>query len=161
MASVIVSLAALHHPWPIQTVLSLEGNLTARDAYFSGSAADYSDSGSFFEAFLKKLSGMAEDDPILERYGQSVSEADPEALWQLGCDSAAFSQRFVPGDLLAVVPKTWYFYNPENCDPLSLTWLKTHDLQRTLLPGASHWPSIDQSEQLAEAILAALDVLQA
>ena len=47
VASIIASLAAREPDCPITTILSLEGNITAEDAYFSGSAADYDDPNSF------------------------------------------------------------------------------------------------------------------
>lgn len=156
VASVIVSLAALRHPWPIDTVLSLEGNLTRRDGYFSATAADHASADTFFTAFYSRLTAMSQRDPIFQRYQQMITSADPIALWQLGCDAAAFSQRIVPGDLLAAVPQAWYFYNPDNCDPVSLRWLESSGLQRTILEGASHWPTIDQPDLLAQALLTAL-----
>lgn len=159
IASIIVSLAALQHPWPIDTVLSLEGNLTEKDGYFSATAADYASPEAFVDAFSKQLAAMATDNPTLARYRQKVALADPRALWQLGRDSAAFSQQRVPGNLLVAVPKVWYFYNPDNCDPGSVRWLKHRALPNTVLPGASHWASLDQPDHLAAAMLQALSRL--
>ncbi len=59
VASIIGSLAARRAGSPIRRLVSLEGNLTAADAYFSGSAAGYPDPGSFRAAFLARLDALA------------------------------------------------------------------------------------------------------
>ncbi len=62
VASVIASLAARHPDSGIHTIISLEGNLTAADAYFSGMAADYENPIAFHDAFLVRLDEMAQSD---------------------------------------------------------------------------------------------------
>jgi len=157
VASIIASLAARKPGSPISTIVSLEGNITADDAYFSGTAADYESPESFREAFLDRLAGMAETDPIIARYRDRVVKADPLALWQLGCDARRFSDIHVPGELLQEAAHVCYFYNPENCPDSTVTWLESARFERSLLPGASHWPTIDQPELLAARMLDALE----
>lgn len=156
VASIIASLAAGVAGSPITTILSLEGNLTAADAYFSGTAADYDDPGSFREAFLPRLEEMSRVDPIIDRYRDAVADADPLALWQLGKDARRFSDANHPGEVLRAAADVTYFYNPANCPQSTLDWLRDNPLKRMLLPGASHWPTIDQPEQLAQKMMAAL-----
>ena len=156
LASVIASLAARRPGSPIDTIISLEGNLTASDAYFSGTAADYADPDSFRQAFLGRLNAMARVQPIIRRYRNIVGRADPKALWELGCDARRFSETEVPGDVLSETKNTWYLYNPDNCPPATLAWLGDHPINAVEMPGASHWASVDQPDRLAETILKAL-----
>ena len=156
VASIIASLAAGKIGSPIQTIFSLEGNLTAEDAYFSGTAADYGSAESFHAAFLLRLNTLAKDQPIMERYRAAVTEADPIALWQLGCDTRRFSEQNVPGEILIACAETVYFYNPVNLPEASLEWLHSHDVRRVRLSNASHWASVDQPAQLAEKLTAEL-----
>lgn len=156
VASIVASMAATRPQNIITTVFSLEGNLTEADAYYSGSAAEYGDPNEFKTAFLTRLANMADGDPIITRYRSIVENADPQALWQLGCDARAFSKKHVPGELLMKVANTRYFYNPANCPVETLDWLKQHPIPRTRLEGASHCPTIDQPELTANAIVRAL-----
>ena len=156
VASIIASLAARRHGSPIDTILSLEGNLTASDAYFSGTAADYADPRQFRDAFLRRLDDMADSRPIFRRYREIVGRADPQALWDLGCDARRFSQAHVPGELLRETDTVWYLYNPDNCPPSTLEWLRGNPINTIKMDGASHWPSVDQPDRLAQNILDAL-----
>ena len=156
VASIIASFAVQADDSPLNTVLSLEGNITAEDAYFSGMAADYPDPESFRVAFLSRLDQLAENDPIMARYRREVEHADRHALWTLGCDARRFSNRIEPGLVLMAAPRMHYFYNPDNCPEPTLERLEAHDIPCTALKGASHWASLDQPVALADAILAAL-----
>jgi pimeloyl-ACP methyl ester carboxylesterase len=152
VASIIASLAAQLPDCPLNTILSLEGNLTAEDAYFSGTAANYDSPVDFRAAFLERLDKMAADNPVIARYRERVSQADPPALWQLGSDARRFSDRNIPGEVLSKAAQVTYFYNPDNCPEATLRWLDDNPMDRVLLEGASHWPSVDQPHMLAERI---------
>ena len=156
LGSVIASLAARRRPAAIDRIVSLEGNLTAEDAYFSGTAADQRNAADFLMAFLRRLDDMAKAQPVVARYRRVVAEADPQALWELGCDARRFSEAFVPGDVLAETPEVWYLYNPENCPAETLEWLQSSPFKRLRMDGATHWKSVDQPDLLAEKILRTL-----
>jgi pimeloyl-ACP methyl ester carboxylesterase len=158
VASIIASLAALREGSPIEVILSLEGNLTAEDAYFSGTAASYDTPAAFRSAFLARLAEMADDQPIIARYHDVVEKADPIALWQLGKDAHEFSQDHVPGEVLARAANATYLFNPANLPMPSLCWLNDHDMRRIELQRASHWASIDKPDLLAESIMSALSI---
>ncbi|WP_162917425.1 alpha/beta fold hydrolase [Dongia deserti] len=159
VASIIASLATRPAPSPIETILSLEGNLTAEDAYFSGTAADFASAHEFRQAFLTRLDRLVEDHPIIARYRSVVAKADPTALWELGCEARRFSAVCVPGEVLIESAKACYLYNPANCPEATLEWLRTHPIPALRLEGASHWPSLDQPHLVARSILEALTLL--
>ena len=156
VASIIASLAAGRADSPVETIISLEGNLTAEDAYFSGTAADYDDAEAFKTAFLARLDEMAETQPVVRRYAETVQRADPQALWELGCDARRFSETHIPGEVLRRAVDAIYLYNPDNCAPTSLAWLARSAMKAVILEGASHWPSVDQPQILAQRMLEAL-----
>lgn len=156
VASIIASVAATQSGSPIKLILSLEGNLTPEDAYFSGTAAQYTSPEAFRAAFLTRLDQMIPDTPVIARYRAVVEKADPNALWELGCDAHAFSSQHCPGTVLKQAARAVYLFNPDNLPESSLAWLETHDLEREVLPGATHWASVDQPELLLEKIVKAI-----
>ncbi len=156
LGSVVVSLAASEPGSPISRIVSLEGNLTAEDAYFSGTASEYADATSFRAAFLARLDELGASDPIVARYRRVVARADPRALWELGNDAHRFSSAQVPGKVLAAAARTTYVYDPANCSERSVAWLQESDLEQLVCHGASHWMSVDEPEVLAAHLLAEL-----
>jgi pimeloyl-ACP methyl ester carboxylesterase len=155
VASIIASLAAQRRGSPIDTIVSLEGNLTGDDAYFSGKAAAFVNAADFHTAFLARLAELALSDRNIERYRAAVESADAQALWELGVDAHAFSHASTPGEVLAQTQRVIYLYNPANMVSASLAWLEQSDLQRVPLPHASHWKCFDQPELLAEVVIRA------
>ncbi|MEM7707482.1 MAG: alpha/beta hydrolase [Pseudomonadota bacterium] len=156
VASIIASLATTRADSPLHTVVSLEGNLTAEDAYFSGSAGDFSEPQAFREAFLERLGQLAASTPEVARYREQVAQADPKALWELGCNARSFSESQHPGELLASAPAAVYLYNPDNLSKPSQAWLASRGLPRLVLDHATHWKSVDQPALLAGKIVEGL-----
>jgi len=152
VASIIASLAARIADSPITTILSLEGNLTAEDAYYSGTAANYESPNEFRLAFLSRLAEMAKNQSTIVRYRAIVETADPQALWELGRDAHRFSQEIVAGDFLIQSAKVVYLYNIENVPSASQEWLKTNDIPQVEMKHATHWPSFDNPAMLAEKL---------
>lgn len=157
VASIIASLAAQEADCPITTILSLEGNITAQDAYFSGSAAKYDDPYIFRSAFLARLEEMSKSQPMIARYCRVVSKADPIALWELGNDAHHFSSKQVPGEVLVSAANVVYLYNPDNCPKSSRKWLNENSVRQVVLDNATHWKSVDQPVLLADNIMSALE----
>ena len=133
LGSITASLAAARTTPQVHTVISIEGNLTPEDAYFSGSAARYGSAVEFRTAFLSRLDDMADESPVVSRYRHQVAKADPRSLWELGCDAHEFSATRSPGDVLSnAAPRVHYLYNPANTPAATIRWLETHQLPRTL-----------------------------
>ncbi|MEO1648665.1 MAG: alpha/beta hydrolase [Pseudomonadota bacterium] len=152
VASIIASLAARTEGSPLNHVISLEGNLTAEDAYFSGRAAEHVTAASFRDWFLPRLTKKCKGDPILARYAEEVAKADPKALWELGCDAKRFSDQEHPGETLRGAGRVTYIFNPDNCPESSVAWLSESGINSVQLPGASHWPTLDKPNALSRKI---------
>ena len=99
---------------------------------------------------------MAKEAPIIRRYRQSVSQAEPLALWQLGIDARRFSSDCVPGDVLNAAARVVYLYNPQNCPDSTLQWLDDSKMERIVMENATHWASVDQPGMLADKIVEVL-----
>lgn len=157
VGSIVASLAASAPGSQIRSVLSIEGNLTLADAYFSGSAAKYSSAALFREAFLARLDDMATDNPTISRYRHQVALADPQSIWELGTDTHRWSQVYHPGEVLtSSATDIHYLYNRANTPADSLEWLADQTIPQHELDGASHWKAVDQPDLMAHHLLAAL-----
>ena len=154
VASVVAAEAAHLPGGMIERIVSLEGNLTAKDAYFSGTAADYADPLAFRTAFLARLDELGADDLIVRGYRSRAATADAGAMWRLGCDARAYSDRHHPGERLQSAASVTYVLNRANCAAVSLGWLDASDLATHELPGASHWPTIDRTEDVLSILRA-------
>ncbi|MCF8517895.1 MAG: alpha/beta hydrolase [Rhodobacteraceae bacterium] len=155
VASIIASVA-LAKEHTLRMILSVEGNITADDAYFSGTAAEYDDPAAFRAAFLERLALKAQTSAIFARYHDNVAKADPQALWQLGRDARRFSDTRHPGEVLVAAGKVCYLYDVPNCPESTLAWLHAHAVDMRRLTGASHWPSVDVPDRLAAECIAAI-----
>lgn len=159
VASIIASIA-LGKDSPLEMILSMEGNITIEDAYFSGTAADYDDPATFHTAFLTRMAEKAKASPIFARYHDNVAKADQRALWHLGRDARRFSETRHPGEVLIASGRVSYFYDDPNCPQSTLDWLRSHDIDARRLAGASHWPSIDVPDLLSAECLGAITGLR-
>lgn len=148
VGSIIAAEAAHLSNGSIECIVSLEGNLTAEDAYFSGTAANYSDAASFRTAFVQRLTKLTTEDPIIKGYESRVAMADTQSMWRLGCDAKRYSDNHHPGERLQSAASVSYILNRSNCAEASLRWLDQSNLDVHELPGASHWPTIDRAEDV-------------
>ncbi|GHH25276.1 hypothetical protein GCM10008023_38450 [Sphingomonas glacialis] len=78
----------IRHPGRFTALLSIEGNLTSEDAYFSGQATGFADPDAFKRVFVTSIRDMATRDPAMGRYATAVAGADALAMWRLGRDAA-------------------------------------------------------------------------
>jgi pimeloyl-ACP methyl ester carboxylesterase len=159
VGSIVASLAADAPDSSIDTVISIEGNLTPADAYFSGSAAQFESPDEFHAAFLARLSEMAADDEVVRRYRDQAAIADSTSIWEMGSDTHHFSRKQSPGEVLArSAEHVHYLYNPDKTPDDSIQWLREHELAATILEGTTHWPTVDQPNLIANTILDCLGI---
>jgi hypothetical protein len=128
-------------------LFSIEGNLTADDAYFSGRAADFDDPVLFKQRFLDDIWSLAQTRAILRRFHAAAVSADPLAMWALGRDAKRMSIRDAPGQA----------YRCANTTETARYWVSKSDIDQLQFAGASHWPMVDQPHETARAIASFFD----
>lgn len=133
-------------------LFSIEGNLTAEDAYFSGRAADFDDPGEFKRRFLEDIRQMAQTRPVFRRYFDALLAADPTAMWNLGRDARRLSVGDEPGRAYSRVRPSLYYWSAENTTESSRRWIEQSGLDHRKFTNASHWPMVDQPAATASAI---------
>ena len=141
-------------------IFSIEGNLTAADAYFSGKAAEHDAARSFKSAMLDAIWQRATTTPILRRYHAALTIADAEAMWRLGRDAKRITIADDPGQALksATVPKL-YYWSRANTPDSSIACLAGGHVPEEHFHDASHWPPVDAPEATAAALARFFDPL--
>ncbi|WP_433323040.1 alpha/beta fold hydrolase [Spirillospora sp. CA-294931] len=120
-------------------LMSLEGNLTAEDAYFSGQAADHPDPASFKAAFAARVREMVAEGRVPASYAESVEAADAASMWALGRDARALGD--APGTRYRdLATGTLYLWAASTTPPATRHYLERHDLPRLQLAVEHHWP---------------------
>lgn len=156
MASIIAVRTAKMLNCSPKLVISIEGNLTLADAFFSGQAANFDEPHSFYTSFLSKIVEMSKRDEVFHRYSCSLRFADAKTLWTLG-RSVVNNQN--PGnDFLSLTCPSIYYWDPLSSTEDSKRFLTEHSLRQRKLESLGHWPMIKASSQFYAAV--EQDVLQ-
>jgi pimeloyl-ACP methyl ester carboxylesterase len=138
-------------------VFSIEGNLTAADAYLSGlatacdTALEYRDR---LRARVRTLAEQASDGPreALSRYHEALGQAAPEPLWRIARSAAAASRGDALGEeYRALEVPTFYYWSRENTPEATRAYLASHALHGAEFAGG-HWPMIERPEETARAV---------
>jgi pimeloyl-ACP methyl ester carboxylesterase len=141
-------------------LFSIEGNLTAEDAYFSGRAAEFHDAYLFKQRFLDDLWNMAQTQQILRRYYATAVFADPVAMWELGRDARLYSCANASGDAYRRVQPSLYYWSSESTTAMTKSWIVGSGLPHREFGDASHWPMIDRPIEVAHAIASFFESLR-
>jgi pimeloyl-ACP methyl ester carboxylesterase len=143
-------------------VVSIEGNLTDEDTYFSRLTNQYEAPGKFYTALQERIAGqiagLKDDDDEREallRYRASVRLADPETLWDLGKSGVeATGDTRGAESFLALPCRRSYYWGGASPSPKSRDLLADWPaaIERREFPGAGHWLMITQNRQLYAAL---------
>lgn len=119
-------------------VVSVEGNLTSADAYFSGQAINYSSPYDFYHDFTQSIFDLVNRGDVPMSYYASLHFADPKTLWTLGKSTQEYRE---PGtDFKRLACPTVYYWDDETLSRESKEFLVANDLNNRKMKGLGHWP---------------------
>lgn len=154
LGAVICTHVAQQHPGRIAALVSIEGNLTEADAYYSGQATKHETGAGFKQAFLRQVFEMAGEGEALQRYYASVHLAHPEAMMQWGQASAQFSKASVVGrEFKALACPTLYYWGAKSTPEPTQRYIQSEAIVNKRFEGSGHWPMIDQPDRCAQDVL--------
>lgn len=145
-------------------LFSIEGNLTAADAYFSGLARQFEVPSQFREHLLARIRALADSGDssrrdAWHRYHANLARAAPENLWRIGRAAEAASRNDALGEeYQALRVPTLYYWSPDNTPRETQTYIHNHALRHAVFTGG-HWPMIDQPDATARQIRAFFEPL--
>jgi len=140
---------------PPELLVSIEGNLTEVDAYFSGQALNYSDPQMFVDSFSKNVLDLVMDGKVPMSYYSSLQFADSRTLWKMGQSTQKYK---TPGlDLLQLKCPVKYYWSEESLSKESKAFLLRYNIENFQFQGLGHWPMLASPitfyKQLSEDIL--------
>jgi pimeloyl-ACP methyl ester carboxylesterase len=138
-------------------LFSIEGNLTAEDAYFSGRAADFDDPLTFKQRLLDDIWTMAQEQVPLRRYFASAVLADPRAMWELGRDARRRSVDDTPGRAYQRIGPSLYYWSQTSTVEATRLRIAQSGIAQREFTDAGHWPMVDKPDDTAAAISAFFD----
>ncbi len=149
-AAITATRAALLLDSPPDLVISVEGNLTLADAFFSGQAAKFDEPEPFYAWFRGQIVERARQDEIFRRYACSLQFADPRTLWTLGRSVLGYPE---PGRaFLSLSCPSVYYWDPASTTDAAKEFLAGHDLRQRKLEGLGHWPMVSSPSQFYAAV---------
>ncbi len=124
----------------IKAVVSVEGNLTNDDSYYSGWAGQYEDGEQFKQDFKELLQNKAKDRPEFEHYFVSATMAHPAAMLVLGKGSKEYTNNNDAGDrFLSLSCPTLYIWGDIDTPLITQKYIKENILFNYLFKGNTHW----------------------
>ena len=131
-------------------VISVEGNLTLSDAYFSGQAANFDEPESYYAWLRSKILEKAADDEVFRRYSCNLQLADPRTLWTLG---RSVLDHPSPGrDFVSLTCPSIYYWDPASTTDEAKQFLDGNGVRQRKLEGLGHWPMITSPSRFYAAV---------
>jgi thioesterase domain-containing protein len=152
-----VAVRAAHGLERVAGLFSIEGNLTAADAYLSGLAAQLNEPQEYRDHLLARIwasaaAARSKRRAALRRYHASVRRAGAESLWRIGRAAKAASRNDGLGleyEALSV-PKL-YYWSPDNTPTETQTFIEERRLAALTFRGG-HWPMVEQPDATARRL---------
>lgn len=130
-------------------LVSLEGNMTAADAYLSRRALRHEDPRAFHNAFVDAVWRRAAEDPARRRAASAVLMCDPLTLWRHGRDVAA-REGDAFGEAYAALPvPTLYVFDRASTPAETARFVEQRGLAAHELEGAGHFPTVTAPDRVA------------
>ena len=150
MAGIIASRTAQLLQRSTALVVSIEGNLTRADAYFTGLAAQFDTPHAFYAAFRSRILRRAKRDEILRRFACSLEFADAMTLWTLG--RSVIDRADPGGDFLRLQCPKIHYWDAASSMKSAKAYLERHRLPQRRLDGLGHWPMVKSPHTFYAAV---------
>jgi thioesterase domain-containing protein len=138
-------------------LFSIEGNLTAADAYLSGLAAQFAAAEAYQEHLLTRILASADAArsrrrAALRRYHASVRRTAAESLWRIGRAAKVASEDDALGLEYEALPvKKLYYWSPDNTPTETQAFIEERRLEALTFDGG-HWPMLEQPAATARRL---------
>jgi pimeloyl-ACP methyl ester carboxylesterase len=152
-----VAVRAAYRLQRVAGLFSIEGNLTAADAYLSGLAARFDGPEEYREHLLTRIRASANAArsrrrAALLRYHARVSRAAAGPLWRIGRAAKVASENDALGlEYHALSIPKLYYWSPDNTPTETQAFIEEHRLEALAFEGG-HWPMVEQPAATARRL---------
>lgn len=149
------SLGALIGTWLSQELhaqmncfISVEGNLTEADSYFSSKPLQYDTADEFVAAFEQEIFEWAKTESRFRRYYSSLRFADPEGMRTWSLSSQEFIRRNRCGKEFQALPcRKVYVWGDVDTPKETQSFIRENDIPNMHYEGVGHWHMLENALQ--------------
>ena len=153
LGSVIAVRAAQQLAEGCAALISLEGNLTEEDAYWSSRATRYDDALAFKSDFCAMVHELVTAGRAPASYWRAVQAADAECMWRLGRDVATRgSGGSLGAEFCRLGVSRGYLWAASTTPIATQDYLREHELPNVRLVAEHHWPWTIDAQTVANEI---------
>ena len=160
------SLGALIGTWVSQNLpgkvnyyLSIEGNLTEADSYFSSKPLEYETAEAFSQAFEKEVFELGKSQGRFKRYFSSLKLANPEGMRNWSITSQEHIKTNKCGyEFKALQCKKLYIWGDKDTPQATQDFIQKHQLPNRLYPGIGHWHMSENAEEFYRDIQSLIEL---
>jgi pimeloyl-ACP methyl ester carboxylesterase len=143
LGSAVAVRAAQQLDGQCQAIVSIEGNLTAHDAFLTGQAAGHDDPVEFKASLAVQIDTLVAAGEAPASFAESVRAADAATMWALGRDVALQSRDDGFGhEFVQLTCPSLYLWSRATTPQPSQDFLRAHAVPHHELGIAHHWPWI-------------------
>jgi pimeloyl-ACP methyl ester carboxylesterase len=122
-------------------LVSLEGNMTTSDDYFSSRSAGFDDPAIFQRDFAETVDKMVHTGQAPLSYADAVRQADARSMWLHGRDASASGVNDAFGaEYRALAVPSLYVWAAGSTPPATQDYLRDHSVPNHRLDIEHHWP---------------------
>ncbi|MCI4671929.1 MAG: alpha/beta hydrolase [Bacteroidia bacterium] len=130
----------------INCFISVEGNLTEADGYFSSKPLDYDTAEEFATSFEEEIFQKAQQAETYRRYYSSLRLAEPEAMRNWSLSSQSFTQDNKCGiEFRELTCKKIYLWGERDTPVESIQFLKDNQIANHQYDGIGHWHMVENA----------------
>lgn len=137
----------------ISGLVSIEGNLTNDDSYFTGKVRQHTSPDDFKAAFLAEIQSLVKPQRAAAHYYSAVCSADPQAMWELAHDVLKRGHSTTFGEEFQALPvQKLLLWNPRNYSEQSVGWVQRGNIHAPVVETEGHWLMLEQPEAVSAEI---------
>ncbi|MEL6193678.1 MAG: alpha/beta hydrolase [Bacteroidota bacterium] len=132
--------------------ISVEGNLTTADSYYSSLPIHHSKED-FYRIYLDSVREHAKTRADFQRYLASVRFADVDSLYELGKSTEGLIRDNQAGKaFMSLDCQKLYIWGDKDTPVETVEFIRENDVPNILLKGVGHWPMVEVADKFYRVV---------
>ena len=147
LGGIVGTKAAMDLGEVVKGYVSVEGNLTRRDAFLTGLSVDFDDAGAFYDHLAEIFLPMVQTDPSLRRFVAGFLSADPDSVLVWGKSCAEATGETTAGDeFRSLEIPTLFVWGGKSLPEMSREYIERHGMNQLEFQNAGHNVMVDEPD---------------